>query len=144
MDDYLKTEKRILTLRYAKLKFEAKQLKMDILPQRIFKSFSQSDDSFRKIYNEYYDSGFYKKLAPVPQRVDLAKGYVTDNIYWTIQKAKNRSNGKAITVIAGDKVVEFASARKAELELKLPRGVLSRALRGSKRYKNLRVEVKSD
>lgn len=144
MDDYLKTEKRILTLRYAKIKFEAKKMELDALPQRIFKSFSQSDDNFRKIYNEYYDSGFDKKLSPVPQRVDLVKGYVAGNIYWTIQKAKNRSNGRAITIIAGDKIMEFASARKAELELKLPRGVLSRALRGSKKYKNLRVEVKSN
>ncbi|HRZ34013.1 MAG TPA: hypothetical protein P5548_03905 [Candidatus Moranbacteria bacterium] len=139
MDDYIKNEKRILTLRYAKMKFEAIKQGLEILPQRIFKSFSQSDDVFRKIYNDYYDSHFDKKLAPVPQRMNLTKGYMADNICWTTQKAKNRTNGKSIVIINGDRVIEFASARKAELEMKLPRGVLSRALRGSKKYKSLRV-----
>jgi len=144
MDDYIKNEKRILRLRYAKMKFEAIRQGLDIISQRIFKSFSQSDDVFRKIYNDYYDSKFDKKLAPVPQRVDFRKGYVVGNIMWTVQKVKNRSNGKAIVIINGDEVIEFASARKAELEMKLPRGVLSRALRESKKYKRLRVTSKRD
>lgn len=142
MKDYIKTERRILTLRYAKIKFEAKKLKLDILPQRIFKSFSQSDDNFRRIYNEYYDSDLDKKLTPVPQRMDLTRSYAEDNIRWTTQKAKNRSNGKSIVIISGDKITEFPSARKAELEMKLPRGVLSRALREGKRYRKLRVVIK--
>lgn len=139
MSNYRKTENRILTLRYAKIKFEAKKLKLDILPQRIFKSFSQSDDNFRRIYNEYFDSNLDKKLSPVPQRMDLTKGYTTDNIHWTVQKSKNRSNGRPIVIIDGDKIRKFASARKAELELKLPKGVISRALRRGKSYKKLRV-----
>lgn len=144
MEDYIKIENRILTLRYAKLKFEAKKLELDILSQRFFKSFSCSDNIFRKIYNDYYDSGFNKKLSPVPQRIDLAKGYTPDNIYWTTQKFKNRTNGKSIVILDGDKIIKYASARKAEMELKLPRGVLSRALRGNKKYKRLRVMSKKD
>jgi hypothetical protein len=74
--------------------------------------------------------------------MDLTRSYAEDNIRWTTQKAKNRSNGKSIVIISEDKITEFPSARKAELEMKLPRGVLSRALREGKKYKKLRVVIK--
>ena len=123
------------------MKEKAKKLKSEIIDRRHFMVWSIEDENFRHDYYDYYYSNFDKKIAPVIERIDKSKDFTAENLRWTVQKSKNRSNGKSIVIISGDKIIKFSSARKAELELKLPKGVLSRALRTRKKYKEVRVEV---
>jgi hypothetical protein len=140
---YRQTRKGILVKRYLDIKEKARKLKLEIIDRNHFMIWSIEDENFRYGYYYYYHSNFNKKFAPVIERLDKSKGFTAENLIWTIQKNKNRTNGKSIVIVDGDNITKYASARKAELELKLPRGVLSRALREGKRYKSLRVEVKS-
>jgi|GEM_PF-5989105 len=140
---YRQTRNGILVKRYLDMKEKAEKQKLEIMDRHHFMVCSREDENFRHNYYDYYYSNFNKTFAPVIERIDKTKGYIADNIRWTTQKAKNRSNGKSIVIISGDKIIEFPSARKAELEMKLPRGVLSRALREGKRYKKLRVVIKN-
>lgn len=139
---YRQTRKGILVKRYLDMKEKVEKQKLEIISRHHFMVWSTEDENFRHDYYDYYYSNFDKKLAPVIERIDKSKDFTTENLRWTVQKSKNRSNGKSIVIISGDSVIEFASARKAELKLKLPRGVLSRALRTRKIYKELQVMSK--
>jgi len=87
---YHKTEKGILTQRYAKMKYDAKHRNLDIIPQNIFKALSREDENFRRIYYDFLYSDFDKKLSPVLERIDRDNGFVEGNLRWVFQKDKKR------------------------------------------------------
>lgn len=139
---YQRSDKGIRTSRYAKMKQEAKQKGLKLLSSREFYNWTIEDGKFWHYYCDYSENDYDKKLAPVIERIDKVKEFVADNIRWTIQKNKNRSNGREIVLIKNGIEKVFSSARKAEIKLKLPKGVLSRALRTSGKYKKWQVKSK--
>ena len=135
----VKSEKAIITRRFAKIRFETKGESQFSVDKKEFREWSQKDAGFREIYEKYSKSGD-KKDSPVIELKDKSKGYVLENMKWVCQREKSRKSGKAVKIINCDKQeVFFPSARKAELKLKLPRGVLNRALRMTGKYKKLMV-----
>ena len=136
---YRQSHKGILTKRYLEMKAEAKKLRLKIMDRKHYYVWSWELSNFRTTYYDWYESGHEGKLSPVIDRIDKKKGFVADNLKWTAQKDKNRSNGKPIKILEGDIWMQFGSAKKAELELGLPKSVLSRALRTNGKYKRLRV-----
>ncbi len=140
-NDYISIERRLLKQRYCKMVLLAKKLNLGIMLFRNYWHFSQENQDFRHSYYDFYKSGFNKKLSPVIERIDKKKGFIEGNLKWVIQKNKNRSHGQAI-IVSGLNIGErfYFSARRAEMELELPKGVISRALRTGKSYKNLRVK----
>ena len=135
----IRSEKSIITLRFAKIRYETKSGVQFAVDKREFKQWSQADAGFREAYEKYSESGD-KKDSPVIELKDKSRGYVLENMKWVCQRDKNRSNGRPVKVINSDKKeLIFLSARKAELEFKLPRGILSRALRIDGKYKNLKI-----
>lgn len=144
-EDYRRGAKGLITKRYLELKIEAERLKLEILSKREFRIYSSEDDSFRHIYYDWIQSGFQKKMSPVIERIDLAKGFMWENLKWTTAEKKNRSNRKEIVMTNLDKRQTFyPSARKAEMVLKFPRGVLNRALRTGKRYKGFEIKLSNE
>lgn len=137
----VKSERAIITRRYAKIRFETKGESQFDVGKREFREWSQSNSGFRESYEKYADSGD-KKDSPVIELIDISKEYSLENMKWVCQREKSRKNGKAVKIIDSDKKeLFFPSARKAELKLKLPKGVLSRALRteGEGKYKKLKI-----
>ena len=122
------------------MKIEASRLEIEIMSRNRFMNWSNENQGFRFSFYDYEQSGYSKKFSPVLQRLDKTKGFVEDNLKWIFQKDKNRSHGQAIQLIdAGGEIKIHPSARRAELELGYPRGVLSRALRTGKSYKRVKV-----
>lgn len=122
------------------MKTGASRLGFEIMSRNRFANWSRENEGFRFSYYDYEQSGFNKRFSPVVERIDRDKGFTEENLKWIFQKNKNRSNGQAVMAIdneGGNKV--YASARKMELELHLPRGVISRAIRTRGIYKELRV-----
>lgn len=135
----VKSEKAIITRRFAKIRFETKGESQFAVGKREFREWSQKDTGFREAYEKYAKSG-NKKDSPVIELKDKSKGYGLENMKWVCQREKSRKNGKAVKVIDTDKQeLFFPSARKAELKLKLPRGVLNRALRTTGKYKKVTI-----
>lgn len=87
---YHKTEKGILTQRYAKMKYDAKNKCLDIISQNAFKVLSRDDENFRHIYYDFISSGFDKKLSPVLERINRNEGFVEGNLRWVFQKDKKK------------------------------------------------------
>lgn len=52
----------------------------EILDKQEFYDFMLNSATFHKLFKEYVDSGFDRKLAPTPDRIDSGKGYTKDNI----------------------------------------------------------------
>lgn len=94
VNKYHKTEKGILTQRYARMKFDAKRLGLDIMPRNVFGILSLEDDNFRHIYYDFLTSGCDWKLSPVLERLDPIKGFMQDNLKWVFQKDKKRKRSK--------------------------------------------------
>lgn len=135
----IKSERNIVTLRFAKIRYETRGELQFAVDKREFKQWSLTDTGFIEAYKRYLENGD-KKYSPVIELKDKNNGYGLENIKWVCQCDKSRRNGKAVRIINRDrKELIFSSARKAELKFKLPRGVLSRALRGGGRYKNLEI-----
>lgn len=122
------------------MKAEGERWGVEIMSRCRFANWSNEDKGFRFSFYDYEQSGFDKRFSPVIERINKVKGFTEDNLKWIFQKNKNRSNGQAV-IIVDEKGVQsnFPSARKAEIQLGFPKGVLSRALREGKRYKKLRV-----
>lgn len=140
IEDECKSDlRRVLINRYFKISLIAVKQDLEIMDLRQFQLFSIEDNSFLHAYYDWIQSDFQKNISPVLERIDLKKGFTRENLRWTTSEKKNRSNRKSIRIVEGDSMKEFPSARKAELAMKLPRGVLSRALRDGGKYKKLRV-----
>jgi hypothetical protein len=135
----IKSERNIITSRFAKIRYETKSENQFAVDKREFKQWSLVDTDFIEAYEKYAENGD-KKYSPVIELKDKNKGYGLENMKWVCQSDKNRKNGKAVKIINSDKKeLIFLSARKAELEFKLPRGVLNRALRTEGKYKRLKI-----
>lgn len=138
--DYRRGTRGILTRRYLEMKAEAERLDAEIIDRIRFANWSRENEGFRYSFYDYEESGFDKRLSPVIERIDRAKGFAENNLKWIFQKDKNRCHGRPIQIVAeGGDISFYPSARRAEIELGYPRGVLSRALRTGKRYKKLKV-----
>ena len=135
----IKSDRNIITLRFSKIRYETKGEFQFAIDKREFRQWSLEDAGFAGAYEKYAEFGD-KKYSPVIELKNKSNGYGLDNIMWVCQSDKNRKNGKAVKVINSDKKeLIFLSARKAELKFKLPRGVLSRALRTEGKYKRLKI-----
>lgn len=136
----IKSERNIITLRFSKIRYETKNESQFAVDKREFRQWSLTNAGFKEAYKKYSESGS-KKDSPVIELKDRSRGYILENMEWVCQSDKNRKNGKAVMVINSDrKEILFGSARKAEIKLSLPRGVLSRALRTTKKYKKLKID----
>jgi hypothetical protein len=136
---YRQSHNGIKNKRYLEMKAEAEKRKLEMIDRTYFNIWSMELSEFGKVFYAWFESEYKKELSPVIERIDKTKGFVINNLKWTTQKDKSRTNGKPIRILDGDKWMQFGSARKAELKLNLPRGVISRALRTSGKYKKLRV-----
>lgn len=137
----IKSKRRIITLRFAKMRYESKGSDCFPITKRQFREWSQSDSSFIEAYGGYEESEGDKNLSPVIELKDKTREFGIDNLKWVFQKDKNRKNGKGIKIINSDGgEFIFQSARKAEIKFKLPKSVLSRALRDGKcKYKSFKI-----
>lgn len=140
----IRSKRNIITARFAKIRYETKGEALFSVEKRIFLNWSREDVGFKESYEKYDESGD-KKDVPVIELKDKRKGYDLENMRWVCQRDKGRKNGKMVSVINGDKTeIVFSSARRAEIELKLPRGVLSRAVRTLGKYKDFQIDFHKD
>lgn len=58
----------------------------EILSKEDFYNFGFSSPEFYKLFGEYKESGFDRKLCPSPDRKDSSKGYTIDNLQWVTQQ----------------------------------------------------------
>lgn len=137
--DYRRGSRGFLTRRFLEMKVEASRLGIEIMSRNRFGNWSRENEGFRYSFYDYEESGFDKRLSPVIERIDRAKGFTENNLKWIFQKDKNRSHGQPIQLVDDGGKKFYPSARRAEIELGYPKGVLSRALRTGKRYKKLKV-----
>lgn len=54
----------------------------EILPKQEFYEWALADPTFHRLFQAYEASGYDRRLAPSPDRIDSAKGYTLDNMRW--------------------------------------------------------------
>lgn len=107
---YEKTKKGFLMRAYRNMKsrIEGIQKKKyhlykgkELLDKELFYSWSLEHPEFNRLFKDYEDSGYTRKLAPSPDRIDSRKGYTIENIQWvtTSENSANvgRKNNNGIT-----------------------------------------------
>lgn len=57
-------------------------LGLDILQKDLFVSVSKTNSDFLRLFKEYQQNNYDRKLAPSVDRIDSTKGYTVDNIRW--------------------------------------------------------------
>lgn len=103
VNKYHKTRKGILTQRYARMKYDAKRLGLEIPPQNVFRIMSLEDENFRYVYYDFERSNYDWNLSPVIERIDQAKGFNMENLKWVYKKDKRRNRSKSKEKIARDR-----------------------------------------
>lgn len=71
-------------------------LGLEILPKRLYYKMCYESDTFRNLYEAYKASGWDRKLAPSPDRIDASRGYSLDNIRFVThsENSARTSNNK--------------------------------------------------
>ena len=54
----------------------------ELLPREDFYAWALNDPTFKLLFSLYESSGYERKLAPSPDRIDSSKGYTLDNMRW--------------------------------------------------------------
>ena len=54
----------------------------ELLPRQEFYRWSLASPDFQRLFREYEASGYDRRLAPSPDRVDSTKGYTLENMRW--------------------------------------------------------------
>lgn len=64
----------------------------ELLSKQEFYDFSCNDPTFSKLFEQWVESGYQRKLSPSVDRIDSSKGYVIGNIRW-LTHSQNSSLG---------------------------------------------------
>ena len=63
---------------------------LEVMQRDCFYSWSLGDEGFNRLYREWVDSGYEKRLSPSIDRVDTARGYVEGNVRWVTHSENSR------------------------------------------------------
>lgn len=100
---YSKTEKGFLVRTYSNMLGRVKgliknkqhlYLGLEILSREDFYNWSITNPDFKKLLEDYKDSGYDMKLAPSIDRIDTSKGYILGNIRWMTHSENSALGGK--------------------------------------------------
>jgi hypothetical protein len=61
-----------------------------LLSREAFYEWGLSSEMFHSLMDDYYVSGFERKLAPSVDRVDSSRGYSIDNMEWVTMSENSR------------------------------------------------------
>jgi hypothetical protein len=64
----------------------------ELLNKQEFYDFSYNSPDFNKLFEQWVDSGYQRKLSPSVDRIDPSKGYVIGNMRW-LTHSQNSSLG---------------------------------------------------
>ena len=64
----------------------------ELMDKPSFYEFAKCSPMFLTLFYQYEKEGYSQKLAPTPDRIDVAKGYTVDNIQW-VSHSVNSSRG---------------------------------------------------
>jgi hypothetical protein len=96
---YEKTKNGFLMRMYRNMKSRVTGVQKDkfhlyaccsILPKEEFYSWAKDSELFHKLFKEYEDSGYERKLAPSVDRVDSFYGYELWNMEWVTHSENSR------------------------------------------------------
>ena len=62
----------------------------ELLNKSEFYEWARDNEQFIKLFMDYQQSGFDRKLAPSVDRIDSSKGYTLDNIEWVTHSENSR------------------------------------------------------
>jgi hypothetical protein len=66
-------------------------LGLQILPKHEFYEWSKQSVEFNKLFDEWVDSSYNRKLSPSIDRIDADKGYIKENIRWTTHSENSKN-----------------------------------------------------
>lgn len=61
-----------------------------LLDKELFYVWANNSPEFFRLYAEYVESNYERRLAPSVDRVDSSKGYTVDNMEWVTQSENSR------------------------------------------------------
>lgn len=61
-----------------------------LLPKEEFYEWAMSCNAFHRLYREWVESGYDRKLAPSVDRLDSSRGYEIDNMEWITHSENSR------------------------------------------------------
>lgn len=67
---------------------------LELMPRDEFYNYLEDED-FKQLFQEYEDSGYERKLAPSPDRVDSSVGYTKENIEWVTHSMNSRRGAES-------------------------------------------------
>ena len=96
---YEKTEKGFLVRLYRNMESRIKGIQKEkhylyegkeILKREDFYTWSLNNDTFHKLFKEWVDSGYDRKMTPSVDRVESSIGYIIDNMEWVTHSENSR------------------------------------------------------
>lgn len=73
----------------------------ELMPRAEFYAMALADPEFHRLFAAYESSGFERRLAPSPDRVDSRRGHTPDNIRWVTHSVNSGLANKARVRAAG-------------------------------------------
>lgn len=61
-----------------------------LLPKEAFYQWALSSNEFHRLFREWSEAGYDRKLAPSVDRVDSSRGYDIDNMQWVTHSENSR------------------------------------------------------
>lgn len=61
-----------------------------LLPKEDFYVWAMSGHEFHRLFREWVESGYDRKLAPTVDRIDSERGYEWDNMQWVTHSENSR------------------------------------------------------
>lgn len=99
---YEKTKKGYLMRSYRNMQSRVEGVQKDgswtgkeLMPRSEFYSAALADPEFHRLFAAYESSGYERRLAPSPDRVDTQLGYTADNIRWVTHGVNSGLANKA-------------------------------------------------
>jgi len=99
---YERTKKGVLVRKYRNMqsRIEGIQKKKHhlyrgkkLLPRDEFYEWAMSDPEYDRLYREWVESGYDRKLAPSVDRLDPSAGYIIENMQWVTHSENSRRGG---------------------------------------------------
>jgi hypothetical protein len=96
---YEKTKKGFLVRAYRNMKSRVEGVQhskahlykgKEILEKHTFYEWALSNESFNKLFKEWEDSNYCRKLTPSVDRIDSSKGYTLDNMQYITHSENSR------------------------------------------------------
>lgn len=67
----------------------------ELLPREDFYEWALNDPTFKLLFSLYEQSGYDRKLAPSPDRIDSSKGYTLDNMRWVTHSVNSAMTSRS-------------------------------------------------